>query len=249
MVTTKSEREIELMRKAGQIVAMAHAEVKKHIRPGITTKELDKIVENLIRREGATPSFKGYNGFPASICASTNEVVVHGIPSKKQVLNEGDIISVDIGAIYKGYHGDSAWTYAVGEISDDAKKLLEVTEESLYQGLSQVKANNHLSDISHAVQVYAEKFGYGVVRDFTGHGIGKDMHEDPAIPNFGLPGRGLILKPGMTIAIEPMINMGRKEVRVLKDGWTTVTSDGSLSAHFEHTVLVTDDGYEILTKL
>lgn len=249
MVTTKSAREIALMREAGRIVALAHDEVRKHIKPGISTKELDKIVEDTIRANGAIPSFKGYHGFPASICASINEVVVHGIPSKKQILKEGDIISVDIGAIYKGYHGDSAWTYTVGKVNDETQKLLEVTEASLFKGLEMVKAGNRLTDISHNIQVYAEAFGYGVVREFTGHGIGNQLHEDPAIPNFGLPGKGIILKPGMTLAIEPMINMGKKEVRVLKDGWTTVTSDGSLSAHFEHTVLVTETGYEILTKL
>ena len=249
MVTTKSAREIDLMREAGRIVALAHDEVRKHIKPGVSTKELDKIVEDTIRKNGAIPSFKGYHGFPASICASINEVVVHGIPSKKQILKEGDIISVDIGAIYKGYHGDSAWTYTVGKVNDETQKLLEVTEASLFKGLEMVKAGNRLTDISHNIQVYAESFGYGVVREFTGHGIGNQLHEDPAIPNFGLPGKGIILKPGMTLAIEPMINMGKKEVRVLKDGWTTVTSDGSLSAHFEHTVLVTETGYEILTKL
>ena len=214
MVTTKSAREIDLMREAGRIVALAHDEVRKHIKPGVSTKELDKIVEDTIRKNGAIPSFKGYHGFPASICASINEVVVHGIPSKKQILKEGDIISVDIGAIYKGYHGDSAWTYTVGKVNDETQKLLEVTEASLFKGLEMVKAGNRLTDISHNIQVYAESFGYGVVREFTGHGIGNQLHEDPAIPNFGLPGKGIILKPGMTLAIEPMINMGKKEVRV-----------------------------------
>lgn len=237
------------MKEAGRIVALAHREVSKHIRPGITTLELDNIVERVIRDHDATPSFKNYNGYPASACISINEEVVHGIPSKSRVLKEGDIVSVDIGAYYKGYHGDSAWTYPCGKISEDAAKLLQVSEASLFQGLAQAKANAHLSDISHAIQRHAESNGYSVVREFVGHGVGKNLHEDPQIPNFGLPGRGVVLKKGMTLAVEPMINRGRKEVKVLQDGWTTITQDGSLSAHFEHTILVTDEGYEILTKV
>ena len=214
MITIKSKREISLMKEAGRIVALAHQEVSRHIHPGITTLELDQIVEKVIRDNDATPSFKGYGGFPGSACTSINEQVVHGIPSKKDKLKDGDIISIDIGAKYKGYHGDSAWTYAVGTISDDVKQLMDVTKQSLFEGLKYAKAGNRLSDISHAIQKHAEQFNYGVVREFVGHGLGKQLHEDPQIPNYGLPGRGPILKPGMTLAIEPMINMGRKEVKV-----------------------------------
>ena len=249
MVTRKSNREIELMREAGRIVALAHKAVKDAIKPGMSTKDLDDLVEKVIRENDAIPSFLNYNGYPASACISINEEVVHGIPSPNRVLQNGDIVSVDIGALYKGYHGDSAWTYACGEISEDARRLLEGTESSLFAGLEFAKANNRLSDISHAIQMHAEGLGFSVVREFVGHGIGKRLHEDPQIPNYGLPNRGLLLKSGMTLAIEPMINLGNKEVKVLSDGWTTITRDKSLSAHFEHTVLITSDGYEILTKL
>lgn len=249
MVTIKSNREIELMREAGRIVALAHQAVKESLRPGMTTYEIDQIVEKVIRDHDAIPSFKNYNGFPSAACVSVNEVVVHGIPSKSHKIKEGDIVSVDIGALYKGYHGDSAWTYACGEISLEAKKLLEVTEKSLFAGLAKAKANNRLTDISHEIQVYAENEGFSVVREFVGHGVGSHLHEDPQIPNFGLPGKGITLRKGMTLAIEPMINAGRKEVKVLPDGWTTVTKDRKLSAHFEHTILITDTGYEILTKV
>lgn len=249
MITIKSNREITLMREAGRIVALAHQAIKEQIKPGITTLEIDKIVEQVIRSNNAVPSFKGYGGFPGSACTSVNEQVVHGIPSKKVVLKEGDIIGVDIGAIYKGYHGDSAWSYPVGQISEKAQKLLDVTEQSLYEGLKMAKAGNRLSDISHAIQSYAESFGYSVVREFVGHGVGKALHEDPQIPNFGPPGRGTLLKAGMTFAIEPMINQGRKEVKVLKDNWTAVTTDGLLSAHFEHSILITEDECIILTAL
>jgi len=249
MVTIKSNREIELMREAGRIVALAHNEVKKHIKPGVTTMELDRIVEQVIRSNNAIPSFKGYGGFPGSACTSVNEQVVHGIPSEKVILNEGDIIGIDIGAIYKGYHGDSAWSYPVGTISEKAEKLLNVTEQSLFEGLKKAKAGNRLSDISHAIQKYAESFGFSVVREFVGHGLGKNLHEDPQIPNFGQPGKGILLKAGMTLAIEPMINMGRKEVKVLADNWTAVTVDKSLSAHFEHSVLITEDDCIILTTV
>lgn len=249
MVTIKSEREINLMRDAGRVVALAHQEVAKHIKPGISTYELDQIIEHTIRSQGAIPSFLNYNGFPASSCISVNDTVVHGIPSKTELLKSGDIVSVDIGAILKGYHGDSAWTYACGEVSETARHLMTVTEESLFQGLSMVKAGNRLSDVSHQIQLYAEANGCSVVREFVGHGIGKSMHEDPQIPNFGIPGKGITLRPGMTLAIEPMINSGRKEVKVLSDDWTTKTVDGSLSAHYEHTVLVTLTGYEILTRI
>ena len=249
LVTRKSNREIELMRIAGRIVALAHKAVSKAVKPGVTTKQLDELVEKVIRDENAIPSFLNYSGYPASACISINEEVVHGIPSPRRVLKSGDIVSIDIGAIYKGYHGDSAWTYACGEISDEAKKLLEGTEASLFAGLEFAKAGNHLSDISHHIQKKAEGLGYSVVREFVGHGVGKKLHEDPQIPNYGLPHRGILLKPGMTLAIEPMINLGNKEVKVLKDGWTTITRDKSLSAHFEHSILITKDGYEILTTL
>ncbi|QWB99864.1 type I methionyl aminopeptidase [Mycoplasmatota bacterium] len=249
MIKLKSNREIELMREAGLIVALAHQAAKNYIKPGISTKDLDDLIERVIRENDAIPSFKNYNGFPASACISINEEVVHGIPSKKRIIKEGDIVSVDIGAIYKGYHGDSAWTYACGEISDQAKQLLSGTEESLFKGLEFAKAGNRLSDISHAIQKHAEKLGYSVVREFVGHGVGRELHEDPQIPNFGLPGRGPKLKAGMTLAIEPMINLGNKDVRVLTDGWTAVTRDKSISAHFEHSILITKTGYEILTKL
>lgn len=249
MITIKSEREILLMKKAGRIVALAHQEVKKHIKPGITTFELDRIVEQVIRDNDAVPSFKGYGGFPGSACTSINEQVVHGIPSKKVKLKNGDMISIDIGAIYKGYHGDSAWSYKVGEVTPEVSKLMEVTKESLFEGLKYAKAGNRLTDISHAIQTYAESFGYSVVRDFVGHGLGKQLHEDPQIPNYGLPGRGPVLKKGMTLAIEPMINMGRKEVKVLKDNWTAVTIDKKPSAHYEHSILITDDEPIILTTV
>lgn len=249
MVTIKSKREIELMKEAGRIVALAHQAAKEIIIPGVTTLEIDQLVEKVIRAHGATPSFKGYGGFPGSACTSVNEQVVHGIPSKKVVLKDGDIISVDIGAYYKGYHGDSAWTYAVGTIDPEAKRLMDVTRASLFKGLEQAVAGNRLSDISHAIQMYAEKEGFSVVREFVGHGVGKDLHEDPQIPNYGLPGRGIRLKPGMTFAIEPMINMGRKEVRVLDDNWTTITVDGSLSAHYEHSIVITEDKPILLTTV
>ncbi len=249
MISIKSKRERDLMREAGRIVALAHQEVKKHIKPGVTTLELDQVVEKVIRDNNATPSFKGYGGFPGSACTSVNKQVVHGIPSKNVKLVEGDIISIDIGANYKGYHGDSAWTYGVAQISEEASNLLQVTEEALFKGLEQAKAGNRLSDISHAVQKHAESFGYSIVREFVGHGIGKNLHEDPQIPNYGLPGKGTLLKAGMCLAIEPIVNEGRKEVKVLQDNWTAVTVDGKLSAHFEHTIILTEDGFEILTAL
>ncbi|MEG0452865.1 MAG: type I methionyl aminopeptidase [Coprobacillus sp.] len=248
MIVTKDQREIELMREAGRIVALVHDKLKDIIVPGITTKEIDEICEKIIRDEGATPSFLNLYGFPNSVCTSINEVVVHGIPSDRK-LNEGDIISVDVGACYKGYHGDSAWTYAVGQISDEAAHLMKVTEESLYAGLKMVKPGNRLSDISHAVQTYLESHGCSTPRDYTGHGIGTEVHEDPAVPNFGEPGRGPRLKEGMALAIEPMAHLGRCETQVLNDDWTVVTRDKSLAAHYEHTIVITSDGYEILTKL
>ena len=249
MITIKSKREIELMRQAGKIVAIAHQTIKPLIKPGISTLEIDAIVEKVIREHDAIPSFKGYGGFPGSACTSINEEVVHGIPSNDRILKEGDIIKVDIGAQYKNYHGDSAWTYPVGTISAETQRLLEVTEQSLYEGLKRAVKGARLTDISNAIQVHAEKQGFSVVREFVGHGIGKKLHEDPQIPNYGLPGRGPILKPGMTLAIEPMVNAGKKEVRVLQDQWTAVTIDRSLSAHFEHTILITEEACELLTVL
>jgi methionyl aminopeptidase len=249
MISIKSPREIELMKQAGKIVALAHQEVKKHIKPGVTTYELDQIVEKTIRAHDAIPSFKGYGGFPGSACTSVNEQVVHGIPSKDVVLKNGDIISIDIGAEYEGYHGDSAWSYPVGTISEEAQRLLDVTKQSLFEGLKMARARNRLSDISNAIQTYAESYGYSIVREFVGHGLGKQLHEDPQIPNYGPKGRGTLLKAGMTLAIEPMVNMGRKEVKVLSDNWTAVTRDKSLSAHFEHSILITEDECIILTTV
>jgi methionyl aminopeptidase len=220
--------------------------LKQSIRPGITTKELDEIAETYIRSQGATPSFKGYNQFPASICASVNEELVHGIPGSRK-LNDGDIISIDIGAQYEGYHGDSAWTYGVGQISEETNRLLEVTEQSLYAGLALVKPDVRLFTISHAIQQVIEAAGFSVVREYVGHGIGASLHEEPQIPNYGVPDRGPRLKPGMVLAIEPMVNIGERYVRTLEDNWTVVTEDGSWCAHFEHTVAVTPDGCEILT--
>ncbi|WP_053042097.1 type I methionyl aminopeptidase [Bacillus anthracis] len=230
------------------MVALTHQELKQHITPGITTKELDQIAEKTIQKYGATPSFKGYNGFPGSICASVNEELVHGIPGKRK-LKEGDIISIDIGAKYNGYHGDSAWTYPVGNISESVQKLLDVTEKSLYLGLEQVKPGERLSNISHAVQTHAEENGFSIVREYVGHGIGQDLHEDPQIPHYGPPNRGPRLKPGMVICVEPMVNQGRRYVKTLSDDWTVVTVDGKWCAHFEHTIALTEAGYEILTTL
>lgn len=248
MIICKTPREIEIMREAGRIVALTHQELKQHITPGITTKELDQIAEKTIQKYGATPSFKGYNGFPGSICASVNEELVHGIPGKRK-LKEGDIISIDIGAKYNGYHGDSAWTYPVGNISESVQKLLDVTEKSLYLGLEQVKPGERLSNISHAVQTHAEENGFSIVREYVGHGIGQDLHEDPQIPHYGSPNRGPRLKPGMVICVEPMVNQGRRYVKTLSDDWTVVTVDGKWCAHFEHTIALTEAGYEILTTL
>ncbi|MCY1692630.1 type I methionyl aminopeptidase [Exiguobacterium sp. SL14] len=246
MIITKAPREIDIMRKAGQIVARTHKELQAHIRPGITTGQLDAIAERYIRSQGATPSFKGYNGFTGSICASVNEELVHGIPGDR-VLQDGDIISIDIGAEYNGYHGDSAWTYPVGTISEETKRLLDVTEESLYKGLERAKAGVHLTDISHAIQSHVEAANFSVVREYVGHGVGQNLHEDPQIPHYGPLGKGPRLKTGMTLAIEPMVNVGKRYVRTLSDNWTVVTVDGSMCAHFEHTIAITDDGYEILT--
>lgn len=246
MIILKSKKEIELMREAGRIVHLAHQELKKAIEPGITTKELDQIADRFIHKMGATPSFKGYNGFAGSICTSINNELVHGIPSSRK-LKQGDIISLDIGACFEGYHGDSAWTYPVGEVSSEAQRLLEVSEDALMQGLQKVRAGARLGDVSNRVQEVAESAGFSIVREYVGHGIGQDLHEPPSIPNYGTAGKGLRLKAGMTLAIEPMINQGKRFVRTLEDNWTVVTVDGSLCAHFEHTVAVTDEGCEILT--
>ena len=248
MIILKSEREINYMRDAGKIVAKALSEVRKAAKPNVMTLELDEIAEKYIKNCGATPAFKGYHGFPGNICSSVNEEVVHGIPGLKKLKN-GDTVSVDIGAVINGYYGDAAITIPVGEIQTEVQRLLDVTEQSLYKGIERAIINNRLSDISHAVQQHAESFGYGVVRDYVGHGIGRNMHEDPQVPNYGQPGRGPRLKPGMTLAIEPMINMGTHEVTTLDDGWTVITSDGKRSAHFEHTIAITHDGPEIMTKL
>ncbi len=246
MIIIKSDKELEYMRRAGRIVALTHRLLEEHIRPGITTKELDDIAHDFITSQGAIPAFKGYNGFPASICTSVNEEVVHGIPGPIQ-LKEGDIISIDIGAVVSGYHADAAKTFGVGSISAKAKDLIKVTRECFYDGIKHARKGNRLSDISHAIQTYVEERGYSVVRDYVGHGIGQDMHEDPQIPNFGKPGRGPRLQPGMTLAIEPMVNAGTYEVRTLNDNWTVVTLDNQLSAHYEHTIAITDHEPEILT--
>ncbi|WP_426449932.1 type I methionyl aminopeptidase [Paenibacillus sp. S-38] len=248
MIICKSAAELELMREAGRIVAETHRLLKQSIQPDITTKELDQIAEDYIRSQGAIPSFKGYNGFSGSICASVNDELVHGIPGQRK-LKDGDIISIDIGAQYKGYHGDSAWTYGVGTISDTARKLLEVSERSLYAGLAEAKPDVRLYTISHAIQKVIEDEGFSVVREYVGHGIGTQLHEEPQIPNYGIAGHGPRLKPGMVLAIEPMVNVGERFVKTLEDNWTVVTVDGTLCAHFEHTIAITADGYEILTRL
>ena len=248
MIIIKSKKEIEFMREAGKIVAETHELLKEAITPGISTLELDKIAEENIRKYNAIPSFKGYGGFPGTICASINEQVVHGIPGN-QIVKEGDIISIDIGAYYKGYHADSAKTHGVGVISEEDRKLIEVTKESFYEGIKFAKLGYRLSDISHAIQAHVEKQGFSVVRDLVGHGVGTELHEDPQVPNYGPPGKGPRLKEGMVLAIEPMINAGRYHVKTLSDGWTIVTIDGKNSAHYEHTIAITEDEPLILTKL
>ena len=248
MITIKSKEQIEKMRKAGKLTAEAIEAVHQAIHPGVTTKELDAIAEDYIRSRGGVPSFKGYGGFPGSICASVNEEVVHGIPSSRQ-LKEGDIIGIDCGVLLDGWQGDSAATFAVGKISDEAQSLIDITRQSFYEGLKMCHPGMRLGDIGHAVQSYAEAHGCGVVRDLCGHGIGREMHEDPEVPNFGKPGRGLRLTKGLVIAIEPMLNLGTWRVRTLSDGWTCVSADGSLSGHYEHTVAITDGEPELLTLL
>ncbi|KUP04641.1 methionine aminopeptidase [Bacillus coahuilensis m2-6] len=247
MIICKTPRELEIMKRAGQIVALTHKELQPHIKAGITTKELDNIADKFIRSCDAIPSFKGYNGFRGSICASVNNELVHGIPGNR-MLKDGDIISIDIGANYNGYHGDSAWTYPVGQIDDETKKLLSVTEESLFLGLEEAKPGERLSNISHAIQTFVEKNGFSIVREYVGHGVGQNLHEDPQIPHYGPPNKGPRLKPGMVLAIEPMVNAGSRYVRTLEDNWTVVTVDGKMCAHFEHTIAITENGFEILTK-
>lgn len=248
MVNIKNDNEIELMRRAGKVVADTLEMLEKIIKPGMSTADLDKEAEKYIRNCNAEPSFKGYGGFPASICTSVNEEVVHGIPSKSVILKQGDIVSIDCGAILNGYQGDAARTYGVGKISEEAEKLIKVTRESFFKGIENAIIGNRLSDISSAVQKYAEGYGYGVVRDYVGHGIGREMHEDPEVPNFGRPGRGIKLIKGLVIAIEPMITAGGYDVEVQQNEWTVCTMDKSLSSHYENTVAITENGPEILTK-
>ena len=246
-VTIKSAREIELMRESCRLLEIVHNELADIIKPGISTLDIDRYGEKRIRSLGGIPNFKNYNGYPASICVSVNDEVVHGIPNKHRILQEGDIVSLDAGLIYKGYHSDAARTYGVGQVSPEAQKLMDVTEQSFFEGIKFAKAGNHLHDISNAIGNYAQSFGYGVVRDIVGHGIGTSLHEDPQIPNFPQRSKGIRLQPGMTLAIEPMITMGRPEVCWLDDDWTVVTEDESLAAHYENTVLITDGEPEILT--
>ena len=246
MIICKTQREIKIMREAGRIVALTHQELQKYIKPGISTKELDAIAEKFIRKHNAIPSFKGYNGFRGSVCTSVNNELVHGIPGDKTLKN-GDIISIDIGAQLNGYHGDSAWTYPVGDIDDETRRLLQVTETSLYKGISEIKPGQRLSNISHAIQTYVEENGFSIVREYVGHGIGQDLHEAPQLPHFGPPNKGPRLKPGMVLCVEPMVNAGSRYVQTLADNWTVVTVDGKNCAHFEHTIAITEEGYEILT--
>ena len=245
-ITIKTENQIAKMRRAGQLLAKTEELIAKAIAPGVTTAYLDQLAEDYIRSQGGIPSFKDYGGFPATLCTSVNEEVVHGIPGKR-ILKEGDILSVDMGCILEGYHGDMARTYAVGEISAEAKKLIEVTKQSFFEGIKFAKKGNHLNDIGSAIQKYVEKNGFSVVRAYVGHGIGKELHEAPEIPNFRTLSKGVQLKKGMTLAIEPMVNVGDYNVRLLKDGWTTVTKDGKNAAHYENTILITDGAPEILT--
>jgi methionyl aminopeptidase len=247
MISIKTQREIELLRIAGEITGSTHKYLEQFIKPGITTKELDKLAYDYIISRDAYPSFKNYNGYPGSICTSVNEEVVHGIPSNRK-LKDGDIISIDIGACYKGYHGDSAWTYKVGKVSDKKSYLMEHTEKSLFKGLEQIKPGNHVGDIGYAVEQYALEHNLGVVKELVGHGVGNHLHEEPDVPNYGKKGTGPVLKEGMVIAVEPMLNLGTADVFILDDDWTIITADDKPSAHFEHTVVVTKDGYEILTK-
>lgn len=248
MIILKTPQEIAVIERAGRVVALAIAFLREQVKPGVTTADLDRLAEEFITGEGAIPAFKGYRGYPATLCTSVNEEVVHGIPSARRRLEEGDIIGIDVGAIVEGFYGDAAVTLPVGRISDEAARLIRVTEAALAAGLAQVRVGNRLSDISHAVQTVAEDAGYSVVTDFVGHGIGRNLHEDPQVPNFGKPGEGPRLKEGLVLAIEPMVNIGGHEVEVLSDRWTVVTRDKSLSAHFEHTIAITPDGPKVLTR-
>lgn len=246
-ITIKSPREIELMREAGRLLGQVHDELAGIIRPGISTKEIDRVCEEIIRSYGCTPNFLHYQGYPASVCVSVNEEVVHGIPRETRIIQEGDIVSLDTGLIYQGYHSDAARTHAVGEISPAARQLIEVTRQSFYEGIKMARAGRHLHDISNAIAAYVNGYGYGIVEALVGHGIGTRLHEDPQIPNFHQRRRGVKLRPGMTLAIEPMINMGTGDVDWLDDDWTVVSADDSLSAHYENTVLITEGEPEILT--
>jgi methionyl aminopeptidase len=248
VITVKSEQELERMRRAGRMVAETLAGLRERTKPGVTTASLNAWAEQFIRRQGGVPSFKGYRGYPASVCISVDSEIVHGIPGRRS-LSEGQIVSFDVGVIYEGYQGDAAITVGVGQISPEAEELLRVTERALAAGIAMARAGRRLGDVSHAIQTTAERAGFGVVREYVGHGIGKEMHEDPQIPNFGPAGRGPLLRPGMTLALEPMLTLGDYHTRLLDDGWTVVTADGSLAAHFEHTVAVTDGDAEILTRL
>ena len=247
MIVLKTNRELAVMRKAGVISQQALRLAGEMVEPGVSTWDIDKAVRLFIQSQGAVPSFLGYDGYPASACISVNHVVIHGIPKKSVILKKGDIVSIDVGAQYQGFHGDNAWTYPCGEISGEAQALLDATEKSLFLGVEKARPGNRLGDIGHAVQEYVEARSYSVVREFTGHGVGAEMHEDPSVPNYGTPGRGVRLTAGMVIAIEPMINLGRKEIEIKADGWTVETKDKSLSAHFEHTVAITPNGPVILT--
>lgn len=247
MIVIKSAVEIECMRRAGRIVGDTLLMLEEVIKPGISTADIDRIAEDFIRKQGAVPSFKGLYKFPASICSSINEVVIHGIPSQKRILDEGDIISIDCGAQIGGYHGDAARTFPVGNISLEAQKLIDVTRESFFKGIEQIKIGNRLGDVGYAIQNYVESFGFSVVRDYVGHGIGKSLHEDPSVPNYGIRGKGIKLTSGMVLAIEPMVNIGTYRVETLIDGWTVVTKDKKLSAHYENTVAILEDKIELLT--
>lgn len=248
MIITKSERELDLMRHAGVIAFEVQELMKENIKPGVSTKYLDKIAHDYIISQDAIPAFLGYDGFSGSICASVNEVLVHGIPGSDVILKDGDIITIDVGAIYKGYYSDHAWTYPVGTISEEAKELLRVTEEALFIGLEAVKTNNKVGDIGQAIMDFVTPYGYGLPVEYTGHGVGTSMHEAPYVPNVGIKGKGARLRKNMVIAVEPMVQIGTNKTRTLEDGWGVVSQDGSLTAHFEHTVVVLDDGYEILTQ-
>ena len=247
MIIKKTPQQIEEMAEAGRLSAKVLREVGARVKPGVSTAELDRLAEMIIRMEGGIPAFKGYGGFPGSICASINDQIVHGIPSNSVILQEGDILSIDTGAIVKGWVGDNAWTYPVGKISPEKKRLLDVTEQCMWAGIEAARPGNHLGDIGHAIQEIAERAGYGVVREYVGHGVGRDMHEDPNVPNYGRKHSGIKLEPGMVIAIEPMINIGTYKTKVMSDGWMVCTRDGKPSAHFEKTIAITEDGPRVLT--